>query len=105
MVGWDDGYHGGYSNLSSIIAVSLVMQSFDCVSPWPGGGALAYTLLGIDWNEATGDIRFLILDPHYTGEESAKTIVSKGWCSWKTADLFVKTSFYNLCLPQRPKHI
>ena len=69
-----------------------------------GGGQLAYTLLAIDWNEATGDCRFLILDPHYTGQEDARTIVAKGWCAWKTVDLFAK-SFYNLCLPQRPKHI
>jgi hypothetical protein len=66
---------------------------------------LAYTLLGIDWNEATGDCRFLILDPHYVGSEDLKTIVAKGWCGWKTVDLFAKNSFYNLCLPLRPKSI
>lgn len=32
-----------------------------------GGGVLAYTLLGVHFNEATGDCAFLILDPHYTG--------------------------------------
>ncbi|XP_057742285.1 probable Ufm1-specific protease [Arachis stenosperma] len=32
-----------------------------------GGGVLAYTLLGVDYNEASGDCAFLILDPHYTG--------------------------------------
>jgi hypothetical protein len=32
-----------------------------------GGGVLAYTMLGIDYNESTQDIKFLILDPHYTG--------------------------------------
>ena len=37
-----------------------------------GGGLLAYTLLGVDYNEATGDIAFLILDPHYTGSEDVK---------------------------------
>ena len=36
-----------------------------------GGGALAYTLLGIDFNSETGEIAFLILDPHYTGAVSA----------------------------------
>jgi hypothetical protein len=30
---------------------------------------LAYGLLGVDWNEGTGDVKFLILDPHYTGKE------------------------------------
>jgi hypothetical protein len=32
-----------------------------------GGGVLAYTLLGVQFNESTGDAAFLILDPHYTG--------------------------------------
>lgn len=32
-----------------------------------GGGVLAYTLLGVQYNEATGEAAFLILDPHYTG--------------------------------------
>jgi len=67
-----------------------------------GGGVLAYTLLGIDLNEQ-GECRFLILDPHYTGAEDLKTI--KGWCGWKQASLFRNDSFYNLCLPQRPKQI
>ena len=39
-----------------------------------GGGVLAYTLLGIDFNERTGDCAFLILDPHYTGGEDLKKI-------------------------------
>lgn len=43
-----------------------------------GGGVLAYTLLGVDWNEATGDVAFLILDPHYTGGEDLRKIQS-GW--------------------------
>jgi len=32
-----------------------------------GGGVLAYTLLGVAFNEDTGEAAFLILDPHYTG--------------------------------------
>jgi hypothetical protein len=32
-----------------------------------GGGVLAYTLLGVQFDELTGDAAFLILDPHYTG--------------------------------------
>ena len=66
---------------------------------------LAYTLLGVDYNSSTGQIKFLILDPHYTGDENIKTIVNKGWCGWKGADLFRKDSFYNLCMPQRPKGV
>lgn len=39
-----------------------------------GGGVLAYTLLGVDWNERTGECAFLILDPHYTGADDRKRI-------------------------------
>jgi len=67
-----------------------------------GGGVLAYTLLGIDWNEKTGDINFLILDPHYTGSENIDLIIKKGWCGWKDGNLFLKKYFYNLCMPQLP---
>ena len=41
------------------------------------GSALAYTLLGVDFNEETGEIAFLILDPHYTGEDSLAQIQKK----------------------------
>jgi hypothetical protein len=34
-----------------------------------GGGVLAYTLLGVQFDELTGEAAFLILDPHYTGGE------------------------------------
>jgi hypothetical protein len=32
-----------------------------------GGGVLAYTLLGVQFDESSGEAAFLILDPHYTG--------------------------------------
>ncbi len=70
-----------------------------------GGGVLAYTLLGIDYNEETGDIKFLILDPHYTGSDNLKNIQEKGWIGWKESKLFVDSAFYNFCLPQRKKFI
>jgi len=70
-----------------------------------GGGVLAYTLLGVEYNENNGDLRFFILDPHFPGSEDIKTIKEKGWCSWKTADLFRKDSFYNLALPIRQRLI
>ncbi|KAL0335814.1 UNVERIFIED_CONTAM: putative Ufm1-specific protease [Sesamum radiatum] len=43
-----------------------------------GGGVLAYTLLGVDYNETSGDCAFLILDPHYTGNDDIKKIVNGG---------------------------
>lgn len=39
-----------------------------------GGGVLAYTLLGIDYNSRTGEAAFLILDPHYTGVDDLHRI-------------------------------
>jgi hypothetical protein len=42
-----------------------------------GGGVLAHTILGIDFNQSTGECRYLVLDPHYTGEENLKTIIQK----------------------------
>ncbi|KAK9726725.1 hypothetical protein RND81_05G233300 [Saponaria officinalis] len=76
-----------------------------------GGGVLAYTLLGVDYNDATGDCAFLILDPHYTGGEDVKKIVNSGWCGWKKAidskgkSFFLADKFYNLLMPQRPNMV
>ncbi|CAL4907116.1 unnamed protein product [Urochloa decumbens] len=76
-----------------------------------GGGVLAYTLLGVDYNEASGDCAFLILDPHYTGADDLKKIVNGGWCGWKKSvdskgrSFFLKDKFYNLLLPQRPNMV
>ncbi|EGG21436.1 hypothetical protein DFA_01320 [Cavenderia fasciculata] len=71
-----------------------------------GGGVLAYTLLGVDFNAETGDARYLILDPHYTGNPTdLKNIKDKGWCAWKGSNIFRKDAFYNFCLPQVPKDI
>ncbi|KAK6924737.1 Peptidase C78, ubiquitin fold modifier-specific peptidase 1/ 2 [Dillenia turbinata] len=76
-----------------------------------GGGVLAYTLLGVDYNEASGDCAFLILDPHYTGNDELKKIVNGGWCGWKKAvdskgkNFFLHDKFYNLLLPQRPNMV
>lgn len=38
---------------------------------------MAHTILGVAYNEDTGDAEFLILDPHYTGEENLRTILDK----------------------------
>ena len=43
-----------------------------------GGGVLAYTLLGVDYNEDSGDCKYLILDPHYVGADNPNVILQKG---------------------------
>jgi len=68
-----------------------------------GGGVLAYTILGVQFDSVTGDTHFLILDPHYIGPEDVSVIQSKGWCGWKKPSLFVAHAFYNLCMPIRPR--
>ncbi|EZA55337.1 hypothetical protein DMN91_004969 [Ooceraea biroi] len=67
-----------------------------------GGGVLAHTILGVSYDEQSGEGKFLILDPHYAGAEHLPTVVNKGWCGWKTKDFWKKDAFYNMCLPQRP---
>lgn len=42
---------------------------------------LAHTILGVDFNQSTGDLKFLILDPHYTGAEDLNIIQSKVFCN------------------------
>ena len=64
-----------------------------------GGGVYAYTILGVDYDKVKGECKFLILDPHFVGEDDVKNIINKGWCNWKGADIFKKENFYNLCLP------
>ncbi|KAI4463937.1 peptidase family c78 [Holotrichia oblita] len=68
-----------------------------------GGGVLAHTILGVDYNRQTGSIKFLILDPHYVGNENLHVIQNKGWVGWKGSEFWDKTAYYNMCLPQVPR--
>ncbi|CAD5228671.1 unnamed protein product [Bursaphelenchus xylophilus] len=65
-----------------------------------GGGMLAHTILGVDYNTKSAECKYLVLDPHYTGDENLQTVLNGGWCAWKTADFWKKGDFYNLLLPQ-----
>ncbi|EGZ06217.1 hypothetical protein PHYSODRAFT_531481 [Phytophthora sojae] len=76
-----------------------------------GGGQLAFTILGVDYDPDAGVCAFLTLDPHYTGDEDLaaiqyQTVTLEGYkavpCSWRKTTTFAKNSFYNFCLPQRP---
>jgi hypothetical protein len=77
-----------------------------------GGGELAFTLLGVSFDERTGDIRYLIMDPHYTGADDLSQIQPK-WVGWKSGDtlthlgtkLFKSDTFYSFCLPMRPSDV
>ena len=67
-----------------------------------GGGVLAHTILGVNYDPQSGDIHYLVLDPHYTGTEDIVTIQKQGWCGWKGPKFWSSKAYYNLCLPQRP---
>ncbi|CAJ0928709.1 unnamed protein product, partial [Mesorhabditis belari] len=77
-----------------------------------GGNMLAHTILGVDFDENTGECRFLVLDPHYTGIDDVNTVINKGWCAWKMPS-FWKTGIdqggqpilYNIVKPQLPTNI
>ena len=55
----------------------LEFKKFSEIFIFIGGGVLAHTIIGVDFNELTGDVKFLILDPHYNSGEDIKTIVGK----------------------------
>ncbi|CAG9541080.1 unnamed protein product [Cercopithifilaria johnstoni] len=70
-----------------------------------GGGMLAHTILGVDFNESTGESSFLVLDPHYSGNEDLHTVITKGWCGWKMPSFWKQEFFYNLLLPIPPQNV
>lgn len=58
-------------------------------------------------------IKFLILDPHYTGKDDEKAVQARqgtqsfgkgkaGGVGWQGLEFFDQDAFYNLCCPQRP---
>ena len=50
-----------------------------------GGGVLAHTICGICYEDEAIEhsVRYLILDPHYTGTEDMKNIKKKAVYAWK----------------------
>ncbi|KAI3413750.1 WD and tetratricopeptide repeat protein [Globodera pallida] len=67
-----------------------------------GGGQLAHTILGVDYNVRLGDCQYLVLDPHYTGRDNLDEVLEGGWCAWKPASFWSKKDFFNLLLPINP---
>ncbi|KAK6015847.1 peptidase family C78 [Ostertagia ostertagi] len=43
-----------------------------------GGGQLAHTILGVDFDENTGECGFLVLDPHYTRIRRSQSSAKQG---------------------------
>jgi hypothetical protein len=71
-----------------------------------GGAQLAYTIVGIHTNVRLGEARYLVLDPHYTGDArrngttDVAVALKKGWVGWKDPAVFFKrTAWYNMCMP------
>ncbi len=68
-----------------------------------GGGSLAYTLLGIRLDELDqSKIQFLIMDPHYIGQDNLSQVTDKKSKAiyWTDQNIFKPKSFYNFLLPQ-----
>jgi len=68
-----------------------------------GGGVLAHTIVGVDFDEESGRVKYLVLDPHYTDEDELKKVCDKGWVGWKSVEFWQEDAFYNLLLPKRPR--
>lgn len=66
------------------------------------GGHFAFTIVGVSYDEDFGQIKFLILDPHYIGEEDLEKILLHGFVGWKGTHFWYSDTIYELCLPQRP---
>lgn len=67
-----------------------------------GGGVLAHTIIGVSIDEDSGETRFLVLDPHYTGKHQLSAIQKSGFVGWKAPNFWNANTYYNLCLPLRP---
>ena len=74
-----------------------------------GGGVLAYGLAGLASEEDEAgrvECSYLIVDPHYTGEDDLQAVLRGGWVGWRRrADVFLPGQFYNLCLPCMPNSV
>ncbi|XP_007891018.1 ufm1-specific protease 2 [Callorhinchus milii] len=68
------------------------------------GDRLANTILGVIWNENTGDLKFLVMDPHYMGDDEWNAAIERG-IDWKGIDFWNPMESFNLCLPQRPSGV
>lgn len=42
-------------------------------------------------------VAYLIVDPHYTGKDELKTILSKGWVGWKHLGAVCRWWVYGIC--------
>eukprot|EP01066_Platyproteum_vivax_P013229 Platyproteum_vivax@DN599_c0_g1_i1.p1 len=88
----------------SLYSVKLLTHFNEHGSPiMMGVGNFAYTLVGVATETDGDETAYCVVDPHYTGSDTLKTILDKAWVGWKKLDFFVKVangSFINLALPQ-----
>ncbi|KAI3390057.1 hypothetical protein SNEBB_002171 [Seison nebaliae] len=64
-----------------------------------GGNRLAHTILGMRLNVDNGQIDYLILDPHYKGNDVISEVVKNKGVRWVKQDFWNAQSFYNICIP------
>ncbi|CAJ0565784.1 unnamed protein product, partial [Mesorhabditis spiculigera] len=111
-VGIDCSYIAQFNDISE--KARELQVHFDTVgSPvMIGGNMLAHTILGVDFDDTTGECRFLVLDPHYVGVDDVHVVTNKGWCAWKFpsfwkngVDAGGQPINYNIVKPQLPANI
>ncbi|OII76832.1 hypothetical protein cand_024070 [Cryptosporidium andersoni] len=66
-------------------------------------GNYSYILVGIrTFQNIQNNVEYLILDPHYKGDDNIDIIIRRGWVGWKTPNFFKSNSkdkFVNILLP------
>uniref|UniRef100_A0A7E4VXU1 Ufm1-specific protease 2 n=1 Tax=Panagrellus redivivus TaxID=6233 RepID=A0A7E4VXU1_PANRE len=65
-----------------------------------GGGQLAHTIIGVDYNRRTGECFYLILDPHYVGKDTTAAVFKGKGVSWQPNKFFNGKGHYNMLLVQ-----
>ena len=73
---WKNLHLASANDLSSNRVAKQISEHFDKQGTpiMLGGGNLAYTVLGIDWNEEHQEVQYLILDPHLYISSSSREI-------------------------------
>ncbi|GAU98369.1 hypothetical protein RvY_09524 [Ramazzottius varieornatus] len=68
-----------------------------------GGGVYAHTIGGVAVNRTTGEVKALVVDPHYVGEDNVDLVFKKNGVAWRTPEFWDQNAFFNLCCPLRPR--
>ncbi|XP_067838236.1 ufm1-specific protease 2-like [Heptranchias perlo] len=65
---------------------------------------MSYVILGVAVNEETKEMKFLVLNVLYTGDDDWSNVIEKG-VEWKSLEFWDQREPYDICLPQRPEGV